>query len=185
MTDQSKLENCDSASAKETCFNYAERKQFIQKLFKQYYRQMYRLATMLLHDDAESKDVVHDIFAHLLRDSLDLREDTAESYLLTSVRNRCLNVIRSRQIQERVERLYLLDLDTNITPTERLAEELEALYKGIDQLEPPVCRDIIMQHFRDGITFKEIANRLGVSETTVYKHLRRALNQLRTQLKKQ
>jgi len=157
----------------------------LEKLFKQYYRQMYRLATMLLHDDAESKDVVHDIFAHLLRDSLDLREDTAESYLLTSVRNRCLNVIRSRQIQERVERLYLLDLDTNITPTERLAEELEALYKGIDQLEPPVCRDIIMQHFRDGITFKEIANRLGVSETTVYKHLRRALNQLRTQLKKQ
>ena len=157
----------------------------LEKLFKQHYRQMYRLAIMLLHDDAESKDVVHDIFAHLLRNSQDLREDTAESYLLTSVRNRCLNVIRSRQIQERVEHLYLLDLDTNITPTERLEEELEALYKGIDQLEPPVCRDIIMQHFRDGITFKEIANRLGVSETTVYKHLRRALNQLRTQLKKQ
>ncbi len=157
----------------------------LEKLFKQHYRQMYRLATMLLHDDAESKDVVHDIFAHLLRNSQDLREDTAEHYLLTSVRNRCLNVIRSRQIQERVEHLYLLDLDTNITPTERLEEELEALYKGIDQLEPPVCRDIIMQHFRDGITFKEIANRLGVSETTVYKHLRRALNQLRTQLKKQ
>ena len=157
----------------------------LEKLFKQYYRQMYRLATMLLHDDAESKDVVHDIFAHLLRNSLDLREDTAESYLLTSVRNRCLNVIRSRQIQERVEHLYLLDLDTTITPTQRLEEELEALYKGIDQLEPPVGRDIIMQHFRDGITFKEIANSLGVSETTVYKHLRRALNQLRTQLKKQ
>ena len=157
----------------------------LEKLFRQHYRQMYRLATMLLHDDAESRDVVHDIFAHLLRNSQDLREDTAESYLLTSVRNRCLNVIRSRQIQERVEHLYLLDLDTTITPTERLEEELEALYKGIDQLEPPVCRDIIMQHFRDGITFKEIANRLGVSETTVYKHLRRALNQLRTQLKKQ
>jgi len=157
----------------------------LQKLFKQHYRQMYRLATILLHDDAESKDVVHDIFAQLLDDHRDLREETAQSYLLTSVRNRCLNVIRSRQIQERVEHLYLLDLDTNITPTERLEEELETLYKGIDQLEPPVCRDIIMQHFRDGITFKEIANRLGVSETTVYKHLRRALNQLRTQLKKQ
>ena len=157
----------------------------LEKLFKQHYRQMYRLATILLHDDAESKDVVHDIFAHLLRNSQDLREDTAESYLLTSVRNRCLNVIRSRQILERVEHLYLLDLDTTITPTERLEEELEALYKGIDLLEPPVCRDIIMQHFRDGITFKEIALRLGVSETTVYKHLRRALSQLRKQLQKQ
>ena len=144
---------------------------------------MYRLATILLHDDAESKDVVHDIFAHLLDDHTDLREETAESYLLTSIRNRCLNVIRSRQIQERVEHLYLLDLDTTITPTERLEEELKTLYKGIDQLEPPVCRDIIIQHFRDGMTFKEIAHRMSVSETTVYKHLRRALSQLRTHLK--
>ena len=154
----------------------------LEKLFLQHYRQMYRLATVLLHDDAESKDVVHDIFAHLLRSSQDLREETAESYLLTSVRNRCMNVIRSRQIQERVEHLYLLDLNTTITPTERLEEELKALYKGINQLEPPVCHDIIIQHFRDGVTFKEIANRLGVSETTVYKHLRRALHQLRTHL---
>ena len=166
----------------------------LEKLFKQHYRQMYRLATILLHDDAESKDVVHDIFARLLDGHSDLKEETAESYLLTSVRNRCLNVMRNRQIQERVERLYLLDLDMTITPTEGLRvgelcsgiefeEELKALYKGIVQLEPPVCRDVIVQHFRDGITFKEIACRLGVSETTVYKHLHRALSQLRTHLK--
>ena len=157
----------------------------LQKLFKQHYRQMYRLATILLHDDAESKDVVHDIFAQLLDDHRDLREETAQFYLLTSVRNRCMNVIRSRQIQERVEHLYLLDLDTTIMPTELLEEELKALRIGIDLLEPPVCRDIILQHFRDGITFKEIACRLGVSETTIYKHLRRALSQLRTHLKNQ
>ena len=160
MTDQSKLE----------------------KLFRQHYRQMYRLATILLHDDAESKDVVHDIFAHLLVDQKDLKEDSVEHYLLTCVRNRCLNMIRSRKIQERVEHLYLLDLDTTILPTERLDEEVKALQKCIAQLDPPVCQNIIMQHFRDGITFKEIAIRLGVSETTVYKHLRRALNQLRTHL---
>ena len=157
----------------------------LEKLFKQYYRQMYRLATILLHDDAESKDVVHDIFARLLDDHHDLREETAGPYLLTSVRNRCLNVIRSRQIQERVEHLYLLDLDTTITPTERLEEELKILLQGVSQLEPPVCRDIIMQHFRDSVTFKEIARRMGVSETTVYKHLRRALSQLRTHFKDQ
>ena len=160
-------------------------KKKLETLFRQHYRQMYRLATILLHDDAESKDVVHDIFAKLLNDPRDLREETAETYLLTSVRNRCLNVIRSRRIQERVQHLYLLDIDTTITPTERLEEELKALQKGISLLEPPVYRDIILQHFRDGVTFKEIACCLGVSETTVYKHLRRALSQLRTHLKTQ
>ena len=156
----------------------------LEKLFRKHYRQMYRLATILQHDDAESKDVVHDIFAQLLDNHRDLRVETAESYLLTSVRNRCLNVIRGRQIQERVEHLYLLDLDNTITPSERFDEELKALTKGMDLLSPPICRDIIMQHFRDGITFREIASRMGVSETTVYKHLRRALSQLRTHLKK-
>ena len=154
----------------------------LEALFRQHYRQMYRLASLLLHDDAESKDVVHDIFARLLDDSRPLREETAETYLLTCVRNQCLNVIRGRKIQERVERLYLLDLDTTILPADRLNEELKVLNRGVDLLEPPVCRDIILLHFRDGITFREIALRLGVSETTVYKHLRRALSQLRTQL---
>lgn len=154
----------------------------LESLFRQHYRQMYRLATILLHDDAESKDVVHDVFAKLLVDSSNLCEETADAYLLTCVRNRCLNVIRSRKIQERVGRLYLLDLDTTISQTDRFNEELKALNRGIDFLEPPVCKDIILQHFRDGVTFREIAQRLGVSETTVYKHLHRALNQLRTQL---
>jgi len=157
----------------------------VEVLFRQHYRQMYRLATIFLHDDAESKDVVHDIFARILNDSHHFKEETAEVYLLTCVRNRCLNVIRARKIQERVQHLYLLDLDTTIIPMERLDEELKALYEGIALLEPPICRDIILQHFCDGFTFKEIARRLSVSETTVYKHLNRALSQLRTQLQKQ
>ena len=157
----------------------------IEKLFKQYYRQMYRLATILLHDDAESKDVVHDVFAQLLSDTRSLREDTAESFLLTCVRNRCLNVVRHRQIQERISRLYLLDLETTILSEPQLHEEMESLNEGIRQLQPPVCHDIILWHFRDGLTFSEIARKLQVSETTVYKHLHRALDSLRVQLKTQ
>ena len=161
------------------------KKQKLETLFRQHYRQMYRLATILLHDDAESKDVVHDVFAHLLASSKKLHEETATAFLLTSVRNRCLNVIRGRKIQERVQRLYLIDLDTTIIPTDLFREETKALAEGINLLAPPVCREVVELHFCDGLTFREIALRLSVSETTVYKHLRRALSQLRTQLQKQ
>ena len=160
------------------------RKQILETLFRQHYRQMYRLATILLHDDAESKDVVHDVFAHLLASSKKLHEETATAFLLTSVRNRCLNVIRGRKIQERVQRLYLIDLDTTIIPTDLFREETKALAESINLLAPPVCREVVELHFRDGLTFREIALRLGVSETTVYKHLRHALQQLREHLKK-
>ena len=161
------------------------RKQKLETLFRQHYRQMYRLATMLLHDDAESKDIVHDVFAQLLASSAELHEETATAFLLTSVRNRCLNVIRGRKIQERVQRLYLLDLDTTIIPPDLFREEAKALIEGIGLLMPPVCREVVELHFRDGLTFREIALRLGVSETTVYKHLRHALQQLREHLKRE
>ena len=61
--------------------------------------------------------------------------------------------------------------------------EEQALHVGITKLFPPICREIIMLHFAEGLTFREIAERMGVSETTIYKHLRGALNQLRQTLK--
>ena len=94
-----------------------EREKELSTLFRQHYRQMYRLANILLHDDAESKDIVHDVFAQLLASpAQELNEETTTAFLLTCVRNRCLNVIRKRKIQERVQQLYLLDLDTTIIP---------------------------------------------------------------------
>ena len=91
------------------CTAAEEHRLYVQQLFRRHYREMYRLAVLLLHDEAESKDVVHDIFALLLgMPERQLRQEKAEAYLLTSVRNRCLNVLRGRKIQERVKRLYRL-----------------------------------------------------------------------------
>ena len=161
-----------------------EREKELSTLFRQHYRQMYRLANILLHDDAESKDIVHDVFARLLASpAQELHEETTTAFLLTCVRNRCLNVIRKRKIQERVQQLYLLDLDTTIIPPDLFREELQALSEGINLLTPPICREVIELHFRSGLTFREIAIHLGVSETTVYKHLRRSLQLLREHLK--
>ena len=163
----------------------AKERQILETLFKRHYRQMYRIAIILLHDDAESKDVVHDVFTQLLSESKELKEETSEAFLLTCVRNRCMNVIRGRKIQERVQRLYLLDINSTVIPTDLFREEeLRLLMEGINQLTPPVHREVIEWHFRDGLTFREIAIRLGVSETTVYKYLRHSLQQLRTHIKK-
>ena len=161
------------------------RKERFEQLFRQHYRQMYRLAIQLLHDDAESKDIVHDVFVQLLSaPDLVVHKEKSATFLLTCVRNRCLNTIRNRRIQERVQRLYLLDMDSMVVFPELFDEEIKNLMLAISLLSPPVCREVIELHFRDGLTFREIAQHLGVSETTVYKYLRNALRQLRFYLKK-
>ena len=160
-----------------------DKKRQIERLFRKHYRAMYRLACIMLHDGDESKDIVHDVFAHLLADDALLGEATAEAFLLSCVRNRCLNEIRNRKTHERVKQLFMLDEDLENTSPEELEAEIKALHVGITKLFPPICREIIMLHFAEGLTFREIAERMGVSETTIYKHLRGALNQLRQTLK--
>lgn len=161
-----------------------QRERQVERLFKLHYRAMYRLASILLHDDDESRDIVHDVFAWLLVEQVELHEDTAQSYLLLSVRNRCLNAIRNHKIHQQVHQYLLLHDELEQTSPEDLEHEIEVLKAGINELFPPICREVIRLHFTEGLSFREIAERLDVSETTIYKHLRNALDQLRQTLKK-
>lgn len=163
------------------CMTDKERQ--IERLFRQHYRAMYRLASILLHDDDESKDVVHDIFARLLVGKLPMQEDSAKSYLLSCVRNQCLNVIRNRKVQERAKQLLMLDDDLEDKSTEELERVITILQHGITELYPPICQEIIRMHFNEGLTFREIAEQKGLSERAIYKHLHSALQQLRQTLK--
>lgn len=161
-----------------------QRERQVEQLFKLHYRAMYRLASILLHDDDESRDIVHDVFAWLLVEQVELHEDTAQSYLLLSVRNRCLNAIRNHKIHQQVHQYLLLHDELEQTSPEDLEHEIEVLKAGINELFPPICCEVIRLHFTEGLSFREIAERLDVSETTIYKHLRNALDQLRQTLKK-
>ena len=161
-----------------------QRERQVERLFKLHYRAMYRLASILLHDDDESKDIVHDVFARLLVEQVELQDDTAQSYLLLSVRNRCMNVIRNHKIHQQVHRYLLSTSELEDTSPEDFERLVDMLQVGINELFPPICQEVIRLHFTEGLTFSEIAKRMGVSETTIYKHLRNALDQLRQTLKK-
>ena len=159
-----------------------EKTRHIESLFKQHYQAMYRLAFMMLHDEEESRDIVHDVFARLLDGDIRFDSGKAEAFLLSCVRNSCLNVMRSHDYRERAMRDFPIN-DEASDDSEAIEREIKALQNGNSRLTPPVCREVILLHYRHGLTFKEIATRLGVSETTIYKHLRNALNQLRLTIK--
>ena len=159
-----------------------DKKRHIESLFKEHYQAMYRLAFMMLHDEEEAKDVVHDVFARLLGGDIRFDSGKARAFLLSCVRNGCLNVMRSNDTRERAMRDFPMG-DENPGDSEALENEITALLNGINSLTPPICREIILLHYKYGLTFKEIATRLRVSETTIYKHLRNALNQLRLTIK--
>lgn len=147
----------------------------IQRLFKQHYGKMLRVARTILYDEQESKDVVSDIFEGLLRGQTVLTPDTEERYLLTSVRNQCLKRIRHQDTRLRMETATAeLTSDTG-HEDERIADIVEFVVSHLTEQEQHIFR----HRFSEGYSYDEIASAEGISRVAVWKHLSHALKEIR------
>ncbi len=149
----------------------------IERLFRQHYERMYRLARTILFDADECRDVVSDVFERLLSEPVVLLPETEEAYLLRSVRNRCLHVIAHKDVRERVGRLLLENADTILSDHDD--ERLDQLMRIIDHLEPPVRQQILRLRFLQEMSYQEVATAVGVSKVTVYNHLSQAIDTIK------
>ena len=134
---------------------------------------MYRLATSILYDEDESKDVVSEVFARLMASDVMLHPDTAEAYLLTGVRNQCRNVMERKQVRERF-------LPT-ITNSEQL--RMTELMQYVEEHLPPLSQQIFRLRFLREMTCQEVADTLGISRQTVHSHLGQLVERIREYFK--
>ena len=105
-------------------------KQEFEQIFRRHYDGMFRLARRMLGSDEESKDVVSDVFAQLLNSHADLRSDTLQGFLLTSVRNRCVNLLVHKQREQAVQ--------VELRPLQQ--ETSQAQRAGTARCPPPLHR---------------------------------------------
>ena len=151
----------------------------IQRLFRQHYARMYRVARTILYDEQECEDVVSDIFEDLLQGQTILMPETEERYLLTSVRNRCLK--RLRQTSSTIDGSgYTEPTDDSDVEDERLADIDEFVTCHMTEQEQRIFR----LRFTEGCSYEEIATAEGISRVAVWKHLSHALNLIRNHFKK-
>ena len=156
----------------------------IEVLFRRHHARLCRLARTILHDDEESKDVVSGVFTHLMQTSLWPADEKMESYLLSAVRHQCMNIISHQQVREKVERLIAQESMVFLSENDEEQRYTDLLH-FIDTNLPDQTRRIFMLRFSERLKYQEIAARLGVSEKTVYKHLRQAIILLQEHFKDQ
>ena len=152
----------------------------IESLFKTHYTQMYHLALTLLFDEAESKDVVSDVFASLLSGSTIVKADNAKAFLLASVRHRCLNVLKHKQVHERFARLLTEGTDTPVSDT--LVEEqmrMEELMRYVRDNLSPMEQNVFRLRYLREMSCQEVAEVLNVSRQTVHAHLKQSVEKIR------
>ena len=151
-------------------------RQEIQQLFVQHYAKMLRVARTILYDEQESQDVVSDIFASLLHGHTLLVPETAENYLLRSVRNRCLKRLRHTSVPIAASEAT----DDSEVEDERLADIDEFIACRLSEQEQRIFR----LRFNDGFSYEEIAAAECISRVAVWKHLSHALNLIRNHFNK-
>lgn len=131
---------------------------------------------------AAAADMVQEAFLRMLRAPTDVRNP--QSYLFRTAGNIAVDEHR-RQIRANAVIDPDAELDTSVAdvapqPDSALisSEEIAALRQALDELAPR-SREVLMLHRFEGLSYAEIANRLGISKNTVTVHLARAISALR------
>ena len=160
-------------------------KEEFENIYRQHYAKMYRLARTMLYDVDESKDVVSDIFARLLRDCDRPQKDKMEGYLMTAVRNRCRDVLCHKSMQERVEKLFLQESMQRQIVSMNDDDRLERLMQFIEAELPPLSQQIFQLRFLSEMSYEEVAQATGMSKVTVYNHLSQSLQRIKEYFQQQ
>jgi RNA polymerase sigma factor (sigma-70 family) len=131
---------------------------------------------------ARSADILQDAWVKLAELGSDAAVENPQAYVRRTVRNAATDHLRKERrraaIDQEVHDL-LWDGADEMSP-ERIAmgrEAVAALEEALAEMPEQSRRVFLMNRF-EGRTHRQIARDLGVSETTVYYHIRRVLERL-------
>lgn len=149
-------------------------------LFNKHAKKMTLVAQLMLGDKAEAEDAVSDVFADVASGKICIEGDKTEALLMTCLKNRCLNLTKRKMLMQRAKLLATAD-DTLTTslPVEREGDKLQEILDFIEKELTPQTACVLQMHYRQKLKYREIAARLGISETAVYKHLAQGINKLK------
>ncbi len=157
----------------------------MELLFKEYYKPLVVWVATFLHDTQRSEDVVQDFFVKLWEKSFadKLQPDTLKSYLFTSVRNLALNQL------DRIDPLRrACDVARYESPWEEYDSFEDEVFRRVETeigKLPPRTQEIIRSVYLKGMKYKEVAEELGISVSTVNSLLVKALKKLRQTTEKE
>ena len=153
-------------------------------LFEHYYPSLCLFAKRFIDDRETREDIVQEVFFRLWDKRKQITVmSSAQNYLLTSVRNLCLNYLRRQETQQPFEK-SLFDQPED-EEGDRLIQlrELEELLAQTLALMPPEYRLAFELNRMEGKSLDEVAQQMGVSTRTVERYRDKALALLHTELK--
>lgn len=155
-------------------------------MFDTYYSPLCNFAHKYLSDYDSCKDVVQEVFIKIWNKQINFKSETSQkSYLYTAVKNKALDVIKSKGYRSRdglssIE-LSVLQSDSYFAREVVLEESSRLIQEAVNSL-PFKCKQIINLSL-NGYKNDEISQELSISINTVKAQKRIAYGKLRILLK--
>jgi RNA polymerase sigma-70 factor (ECF subfamily) len=172
------LDNILSALAK-------DQESSLEELYHYFYPRLYEFSRSFLKQEQDIDDILQEVFIRIWLNRKKIKDPaTFDSYIFTITRNLLLNKLRSRlnhqKLNEEMRKLSVAKEYENIDllQYQELKHRVEEL---IDQL-PERQKEIFVLSRTEGMSHKEIANRMEITTKTVEYHISLAIKFLKEKL---
>lgn len=153
-----------------------------EEAFNTWYSPLVNFATGILYDSDWAEDQVQEIFIRLWEKRQTLNPSfLLFPYLLTSVRNRCMNALEHRKVQRRYVSHTQHQYQSEILnyDYDGVREDLfEKLQVAVQEL-PEKCREVFELSRFKGLSHQQIHHKLNISTKTIENHITKALKLIR------
>ncbi|MFO7657359.1 MAG: RNA polymerase sigma-70 factor [Bacteroidales bacterium] len=155
-------------------------------LFNFYYRGLIVFANKYLANNHHAEEIVQGVFLKIWQDRRFIEiNNSFKSYIFQSVKNKCLDILKHRKVQDEYSQRMLADIEKSKDETWETYVESELYALLIQSIEnlPSECKKIFHFSRIKYLNNKEIAAKLGISVKTVENQITKALKILRVELK--
>jgi RNA polymerase sigma-70 factor (family 1) len=154
-------------------------------LYHRYWKRMLYKAVIKLQSDTDAEEVVQDAFTDIWKSRHRIKiQNSFHTYLAAIIRYKVMAKMASnkREITDYVGDVYKLHVEDKATEQwlgfNELRNEIEKSVKAL----PEKCQLVFRMSREAGMSDKEIAQNLNVSQKTVEAHISRALKVLRVSI---
>lgn len=169
--------------------SHPERTSAVTAIYEKYNAGLIKYLNKRLYSREDVEDVAQEVYIRLIKFSnLDGLEPSLP-LLCTIAANLIKDRLRKTSAKATYKHVPLGDIETKskaLSPEEIvMSNEGMEKFKRIFRSLKKDCRQVFVMHRIDGYTYEEIAGRMGISKSMVYKHLNRAMLHLISKFEEQ
>lgn len=158
----------------------------LQGLFNYFYPRLYNFSRLFLKFEEGIDDILQEVFIRIWENRRNIKNsETFNAYIFTITRNLLLNELRNRLNNEKAKaKMFKKSVAEEYLLSDQIEfDELNAQVNQMVAELPEKQREVFLLSRKEGLSYKEIASKLGIAEKTVEYHISQAIGVLKKKLK--